>query len=96
MADYKEETITGVKHQRAVRVIIDNPYKAVSSITFLEEEIIELPDRMLANIVGVPLTLAFDSENPKHVEIYNSLNELYVSLREARDITLQGESNEPV
>lgn len=92
MPNYKESEITGSKWQRAVRVQIDNPLDKTSSILFVEEEAINIGDRVITNIVS-NLQCQMDVTNPIHVEIYTKLNELYVSLREARDTEVV---NDPV
>jgi len=86
--NYKESSITGQKWTRAVRVQIDNLLNATPSILFVEEEAINLGERVITEMSG-NLSAAFDLENPLHVEIYTKLNELYILLREARDAALE-------
>lgn len=87
MADYKESTVTGSKWQRAVRVCIENPYNGTPSIMFVEEEAVNLGDKVITNLVA-NLSCAFDTNNVLHTELYTKLNELYVLLREERDAAL--------
>lgn len=84
MPDYKESTIAGTKWQRAVRVAVENPLNGTPAIMFVEEEAVNLGDKVITNAVG-HLTATFDQTSPLHVEIYTKLNELYTLLREARD-----------
>ena len=51
MADYKEATATGEMKSwvRACRVIIDNPYLAVPTVRFVEEQKASLPDGSVTN-----------------------------------------------
>ena len=84
MADYKESSVNGTSWQRAVRVVVENPYGGVSSINFVEEKAINLDGTITTQLCSNLIT-QFSGENPLHVEIYTKLNELYVLLREARD-----------
>ena len=84
MPNYKENNISGKKWQRAVRVVIENPYQALPSILFVEEEVVEAEDNLFKQPCA-NLSTSFDMNNPLHVEIYTKLNELYTLLREARD-----------
>lgn len=84
MADYKETTVTGSKWQRAVRVVIDNPYNCLPSILFVEEELINTGDMIIPRLCS-NLSAVFDPKNEIHIEIYTKLNELYILLREERD-----------
>ena len=84
MSDYKENSITGKKWQRAVRVVIENPYQALPSILFVEEEVVEAEDKLFKQPCA-NLSTSFDVGDQLHVEIYTKLNELYTLLREARD-----------
>lgn len=84
MPNYKENNISGKKWQRAVRVVIENPYQALPSILFVEEEVVEAEDKLFKQPCA-NLSTSFDMNNPLHVEIYTKLNELYTLLREARD-----------
>ena len=83
--NYKESEITGQKWTRAVRVQIDNPINSTPSILFVEEEAINLGAKVITNLSG-NLYTQFAPENPLHLEIYTKLNELYILLREARDV----------
>lgn len=84
MADYKESSVNGTSWQRAVRVVVENPYGGVPSINIVEEKAINL-DGTITTQLCANLTTSFDSDNPLHVAIYTKLNELYTILREARD-----------
>lgn len=82
--DYKESSIAGTSWQRAVRVVVENPYGGVPSVNIVEEKAINLGDSVITNLCG-NLSTSFDAANPLHMAIYEKLNELYVVLREARD-----------
>lgn len=84
MADYKESNVSGTSWQRAVRVVVENPYGGIPSINFVEEKAINLDGNITTQLCS-NLTTQFDAENPLHVDIYTKLNELYTLLREARD-----------
>lgn len=84
MADYKESSVAGTSWQRAVRVVVENPYGGAPSVNIVEEKVINLGDSVITKLCG-NLTTTFDPDNPLHMTIYEKLNELYVALREARD-----------
>lgn len=84
--NYNESEVLGTKWQRACRVVIENPYKQTPSINFIEEEVVNLGDKVFSQIVGNVYS-NFDSNNELHASIYIKLNELYTLLREARDAT---------
>jgi len=84
MSNYKEKYVSGNKWQRAVRVVIENPYQALPSILFVEEEVVEAEDKLFKQPCA-NLSTSFDADNQLHVDIYTKLNELYTLLREARD-----------
>jgi hypothetical protein len=52
MADYREQTIEGnIKTwRRAYKIICENPYNEVPSISFHEEEKVQLPDGSVLNV----------------------------------------------
>ena len=52
MSNYKEKNITGKKHQRYCRVVIEDPYKGLPSIMFVEEEIIEIGEEVTTKLVS--------------------------------------------
>lgn len=82
--DYKESSVAGTSWQRAVRVVVENPYGGVPSINIVEEKAVNLGDGVITNLCG-NLTTVFNPEDALHMAIYEKLNELYVVLREARD-----------
>lgn len=84
MADYKALDVVGNKWQRAVRVVVDNPYNCLPSILFVEEEIFNTGDTLIPRLCR-NLQTTFDSKSELHIEIYTKLNELYVLLREEED-----------
>lgn len=84
MSNYKQSDVVGSKWQRVVRVVIENPLSSSPSIMFVEEEVINLGGQTFTNLVA-NLSVAFEADNPLHLEIYTKLNELYTIAREARD-----------
>ena len=84
MPDYKETDVTGKTWQRAVRVQIDNPYGALPSLMFVEEQVTKTDTDTITKLVA-NLSCVYDANSQLHVDIYTKLNELYVLLREARD-----------
>ena len=82
--NYNESTVTGTSWQRAAKVVIDNPYNKLPSITFVEEEVISVEDKIITEVVD-NITCSFDSNSALHADIYIKLNELYILLRTARD-----------
>lgn len=85
MANYKETDVAGKTWLRASRVIIDNPYAALPSILFVEDELINLGEGKVSYRPVANLTCSFDQGSQLHADIYTKLNELYILLREARD-----------
>lgn len=100
MADYKESSVNGTSWQRAVRVVVENPYGGVSSINFVEEKAINLGDRVITQPIA-NLSCPFDPQatfpglDPStglpvgrditHAEVYALLYSLYMNLATARD-----------
>jgi len=85
MSNYKESTISGSQWQRAVRVVILNPYNGVPSISFAEELLISLGDGKVITESCPGVGTVFDTANPSHVELYEKLDALYTQLRDERD-----------
>lgn len=85
--NYNESTVAGTKWTRACRVVVENPLNAAPSILIVEEDAINLDERVICNLSG-NLSTTFDVENPLHLTIYEKLNELYMLLREARDTAI--------
>lgn len=85
MPDYKETTVAGTSWQRARRVVIENQYAQVPTITFIEEKAINVEGQVITEVVD-SIMCSFDSNSTLHTDIYMKLNELYVLLREARDM----------
>ena len=88
MADYKEKEVAGKSWQRACRVIIENPYGGLPTITFVEQEATQLGEKIIMKDCG-SVGLQFDAQNATHVQIYTILNQLYMELAAARD-TVEG------
>jgi len=86
--NYKESTISGTQYQRAVRIQIDNPLGGAPSIMFCEEEVLVMGDKSIKNLCA-NLNVAFDLENPLHIQAYTVLNAIYEEERGKRDALLQ-------
>lgn len=82
--NYNESTASGTSWQRAVRVVVENPYQAVPSIVFVEEVVYSIGEKVIKEPCCTVST-AMNPADPLHLEIYTKLNELYVLLREQRD-----------
>jgi hypothetical protein len=101
MANYKEQTGSGTSWTRAKQVIINNEYAGNKNITFFEENIAQLGDKIFKTESGI-LSTRFDPEylislrNPETGEktgnvilqslVYQALYSLYLDLAEARDL----------
>lgn len=95
MADYKESTVTGTSWQRVYRVRIDNPTGETPSLTFYEERVTNIGgDKTIKEHVGT-LSARFDPMDANHVDLYSKLNDLYVLMREARDVEVPPEEPLP-
>ena len=87
MADtpnYKETEVAGQAWQRAVRVVIENPYQGLPFITYVEEKVYNIGEKSITEPVA-NLGVGFNLEDQLHVDIYTKLNELYTVLRDQRD-----------
>jgi hypothetical protein len=90
MADtpnYKESTVTGSSWVRAYNVSINNPYGGLPSIEFKEQKVVQLDGEQIYKDCGT-LRVDFNPANTDHLLLYDRLNELYIELREARDLAL--------
>lgn len=86
MSDYMATTTEGKSWRRAFRVEISNPLDMPSTIHFIEQDVVTIGDKTFFTQLPPQLTAIFDVSNPLHLDIYNKLNELYILLREQRDI----------
>jgi hypothetical protein len=93
--NYNESEIAGQSWQRAVRVVIENPYKGLPYITFVEEKVYNIGEKTITEPVA-NLGIGMNPEIPSHLEIYSILNELYVQLRDVRDNPVVIVPTEPV
>lgn len=51
--NYKQSAVTGETWQRAVRVVVENPYEGgVPAVTFVEEQLINLPGEVITRASG--------------------------------------------
>jgi hypothetical protein len=85
MPEYNESTLAGSSWQRACKVVIDNPIGSTSNLSITEEKVYQLGYSVIRESLGAGLSVTFDSNNPKHVELYNLLNDLYIEQRAIRD-----------
>ena len=60
MPNYKEKTVTGTKHQRAYRVIVENSYGRTPEAIFEEEELTLLDDESFTNKTCGRIQMTFD------------------------------------
>lgn len=88
MSDYKESTVSGTSWTRVCRAVIENPHGGAPTLMFVEEEVTVIGDKTI-NQPCANLFVQMDAGNALHTEIYNKLNELYVVLREARDLAAE-------
>lgn len=100
MPNYKESAIVGTKYRRTLRIVGENPLGGTPSLTFVEEDVIVLPDETVTKPVGmvqVSLTdpaAVFDLLNPTddsvigsatYQDVYLHLYGLYRHLAAQRD-----------
>lgn len=87
MPDYRQSDVAGTKWTRAVRVQIDNPRPSLNQpprLMFVEEEVVQAGGLEVTNL-SANLHVTYDPANPKHVQLYTLMNELYILAREERD-----------
>lgn len=87
-ANYSETTVTGTSWKRASRVSIENPLGGTASLTIVEEEAININGKIITQTVA-NLSVPFDAGNADHQTVYNALNSIYVTAREARDTAVE-------
>jgi len=86
--DYKESELTGKKWRRAYRIQIDNLYKRVPSVQYVEQDIITISENeFVEKHVGV-LDIVFNPENPLHLQAYDVFDKIYIEEREKRDLQI--------
>lgn len=51
MSNYNEKNLSGVKWTRSHKIVIDNPYIGIPSITFYEQEVVSSPDMPSVSII---------------------------------------------
>lgn len=83
--NYKESEITGTQWTRCNRVVIENPLNAAPYVTFIEEVAMQLGDGKVITQPAGGVMAIFDAENPKHLQAYELLNEIYMAAALARD-----------
>jgi len=95
--DYMQKDVEGLETtwRRISFIEIHNPHMGTPRVVMKEEDVTSTPSgkQLITHNTGI-LNINFDPSNPKHMQIYNLLNEVYVEAREARD-ALQEESTEP-
>lgn len=85
--NYKQQAVIGEKHTRVYRVEIQNPYNGTPSIQFAEQDVITAENLAVEVHSGI-LETNFQP-CALHQEIYNKVNELYLLLRNERDLNAQ-------
>lgn len=71
MSNYKQSPVTGESWQRAVRVVIENPVDGTPAISFIEEQVINLPGEKITRPAG-NVAEPFMPEN--YLEQFNVIN----------------------
>lgn len=56
MPNYNESTVVGTRYRRTLRVVGENPLGGTPSLTFVEEEVVVLPDDTITRPVGMVQT----------------------------------------
>lgn len=87
MTNYKESTSISTQWTRCARVFIENPLDGVPGASFVEEVAVRLSEQTITRLSG-NLTVTFNQDNPKHVQAYNLLNEIYMEAALARDANI--------
>lgn len=100
MPNYKESSVAGSVWQRAYKVIIDNVYNSVPTVTFNEEEIISTGTTNISKHISSLVehfndpTKSFPLINPldgteigtaTYQDVYVLLSSLYINLANQRD-----------
>ena len=101
MPDYKESQVAGTRWQRCNRITINNPYGAMPTIRFDEEERIAVGEQTIGNPVGGilkdfddpertfplcnPMTGESTGATATYGEVYVLLWSLYMALATERD-----------
>ena len=83
-ANYSESAVSGTSWKRASRVFIENPLGGTPSLVIVEEEAITFGGKTINQVVA-NLSVPFDPSEADHLTVYNSLNNIYIKAREARD-----------
>lgn len=104
MPDYKETTIEGKKWQRSCRVIIENPRKGSPSVTYIEQEIIDVGDDEVIRDIGSisrpfdpaatfplidPVTMEPTGKTATMAQAYVLLHSYYLHIASERDVAAQ-------
>lgn len=74
MPNYKEADIAGTKWQRAVRVVVENPYEGTPSITFVEEEAINTGSEVSEVVTRVVGNLSCQFNPESEFPVLNPVN----------------------
>lgn len=107
--NYKESDVTGTQWTRCTRVVIENPYGGAPSIIFVEENAIQLGEKVITQPSGNLFTpfnptdeipLLDDNgvdtlETFNHLQVYQMLNSLYMYLAAQRDYVPPAEPEVP-
>lgn len=63
MPDYREQSLTGEKWTRSYRVHIENPWGGLATVTFFEEDIVELSNGSRVNSPLGQIAMEFTDPN---------------------------------
>jgi len=87
MSKYKQINITGESYVRADQVVIKNPLGGNPTVTFTEEQIINVADDVIKRAVSnVSETLVFDGDNANITEEVQVINP--ITLQEVEGATM--------
>lgn len=100
MPNYRETSVTGSQHQRARRVVIDNPLNGTPQVNFVEETVVDVGAEKINRDAG-NLYVAFDptkqvaiidpstgaatGQTVTHAEVYAILHSVYLQAAGERD-----------
>ena len=83
--NYKETTVAGSSWVRAHDVHIKNPHGGTPYMVISEEKIMLLADGDKITKPSSNLVVSFDVNNPKHLQLYGLINDIYIEERDKRD-----------
>lgn len=82
--NYSEAAASGISWIRANRVEINNPYGGTPYLQIYEEKIFSLEGEIV-NKPYYTLLVSFDINNLLHLQLYDTMNQIYIEERTKRD-----------